>query len=80
MQFAIPRGTKVLGHEVHQNGESATISIHDTEITVRCQHNENGTTTWFISNLIMWFTTSQADLEAMLVKFHTQHNWEQDPK
>lgn len=80
MQLTIPKGTQVLGHEVLSNGESVTLDINGTEITVTSQWNENGTTTFFISNLIHWFCIGEADVEAMLAKFHKQHNWEQDPK
>ena len=80
MQLTIPHTTKILDHEVLQNGESVTMMIHDTKITVTSQHNDNGTTTFRISNLIHWFCIGVADVEEMLAKFHRQHNWEQDPK
>lgn len=79
MQLNIPHTAQVMSSNVLLLGETVTLRIHDTDITVRSQYNDNGTTTWFISNLIMWFG-SKADVEAMLVKFSTQHNWEQDPK
>jgi len=80
MRLNIPKGTQVLDHDLAPGGESVTLKIHDTEITVTSQWNENGTTTFFISNLIHWFCIGPGDVEAMLAKFHKQGNWEQDPK
>ena len=80
MLLNLPQDTQVLDHSVLDNGDSVTLQIHDTKITVTTQRNANGTTTWFISNLIHWFTTSQAHVEDMLAKFHRQHDWVQDPK
>lgn len=80
MQLRIPHTAQVMSNEVLLNGESVTLRIHDTDITVTSQYNDNGTTTWFISNLIMWFATSIDHVEEMLTKFSNQRNWEQDPK
>ena len=72
----IPNNAVVQGFGCTPDSESVTMVIHGTQVTVTERRNDNGTTTWFISNLIHWFTTQIEEVEEMLMIFANNRNWE----
>lgn len=73
----IPHNAVVQGVGCTSDSESLTLVMHGVQVTVTERRNANGTTTWFISNLVHWFTTHLDEVEEMLLTFSTNRNWEQ---
>ena len=77
MTLNIPNSCTPVSNNNTADGHVWTIQFeggHRTVVTA--VNNVNNTTTYYISDIIMWWTLNQSDVEEMLLRFATQGTWD----
>ena len=80
-QLQLPETVKVIAHseKLDKTGHVWTVEFSSGHRTVfTSTHNPNETTTFHLLEVFGFWTTQQAELEAMLANYEVVGNWEQE--
>lgn len=76
-ELKIPNSCTFVANNNTETGHVWTVQFEGGHRTVvEAVYNVNNTTTYYIEDIIMWWTLNQADVEEMLARFAAQGNWD----